>query len=99
MNIFSYRNVFYDGTTKLHLGFCHERKLYALTSRCPKDTPYVEVPPNALTGRHIKPRTQMYLTYAYNQKAKMFNGRPAGSIDLDLIPGFVELHAIEISTT
>lgn len=85
IHLFSYRNIFLDGETKLHPGFTHKGRLYALTTRRPEDTPYIEVPADAIHGEHFKPRATMYVTIAYNPDAKRYNNKSGGTIDLTKI--------------
>lgn len=97
IHLYSLRNAFLDGSTKLHPGFTVDDKHFVISRTRPFLTEYVEVT-GLLEGPHLKPSTVSFLTITYNKNPKRFNNNPAGTLRLteDII-AFIRSYASEFN--
>jgi hypothetical protein len=92
IELHSYKNAFNEGKNppKLRPGFKIGQILYVLTQTEPKLTPFVQIEPGQISGKHFNPKERAYLTTAYDQKAPRYNNVSGGYLEItDKIKSFV----------
>lgn len=81
--VYSYRNVFFDGSAKLHAAIRVENKLLVFTKTKPRMGKCLMLPQDFIKGPHFSKKPgPTFLTTAYNHGAKRYSNKAGGWVEI-----------------